>query len=193
MLLLAAALYASWPRPLGLLLDLAGLGGPLVNPPLPDKPSLVVLPFQNLSNDPDQEYFSDGITEDLTTDLSRMRSVFVISRNSAFTYKGKAVRVEDVGRELGVRYAIEGSVRKAGGQVRVTAQLIDATNGHHVWSERYDRELADIFALQSELVDDIVTQLPMQIRTRRSSAPGASRRATSAPTTRCSAGRRPSP
>ncbi len=163
-LLLSAALYLSWPRPLGLLLDLAGIGRPLVNPPLPDKPSLVVLPFQNLSNDPEQEYFSDGITEDLTTDLSRMRSIFVISRNSAFTYKGKAVRVEDVGRELGVRYVIEGSVRKAGGQVRVTAQLIDATTGHHVWSERYDRELADIFALQTELVDDIVTRLPSQIR-----------------------------
>jgi adenylate cyclase len=162
--LLATAFYLSWPRPLGLVLDLAGIGGPLVNPPLPDKPSLVVLPFQNLSNDPDQEYFSDGITEDLTTDLSRMRSVFVISRSSAFTYKGKAVRAPDVGRELGVRYVVEGSVRKAGDTVRVTAQLIDATNGHHVWSERYDRKLADIFALQTELVDDIVTQLPRQIR-----------------------------
>jgi TolB-like protein/class 3 adenylate cyclase len=163
LLLLAAALYLSWPRPLGLVLDLAGIGRPLVNPPLPDKPSLVVLPFQNLSNDPDQEYFSDGISEDLTTDLSRMRSFFVISRSSAFTYKGKAVRVEDVGRELGVRYVIEGSVRKAGEQVRVTAQLIDAANGHHVWSERYDRELADIFALQTELVDDIMASLPSKL------------------------------
>ncbi len=135
-----------------------------MNPPLPDKPSLVVLPFQNMSNDPEQEYFSDGITEDLTTDLSRLRGVFVISRNSAFTYKGKAVRVEQVGRELGVRYVVEGSVQKAGVARPRHGQLIDAATGHHVWSQRYDRELADVFALQSELVDDIVTSLPRQIR-----------------------------
>ena len=162
--LIGVALHSTWPRPLGVLLDLSGFGQPLVNPALPDKPSLVVLPFQNMSNDPDQEYFSDGITEDLTTDLSRLRSAFVISRNSAFTYKGKPVRVDQVGRELGVRYVIEGSVQKSEGRVRITAQLIDASNGHHVWSRRYDRELADVFALQSELVDDIVTSLPSQIR-----------------------------
>jgi adenylate cyclase len=162
--LVAAALYASWPHPLGLLLDLSGFARPLVNPPLPDQPSLAVLPFQNMSNDPDQEYFSDGIAEDLTTDLSRLRGIFVISRQSAFSYKGKPIRVEQVGRELGVRYVVEGSVRKAKGQVRVTAQLIDATTGHHVWSRRYDRELADVFALQSELVDGIVTSLSIEIR-----------------------------
>ena len=107
--------------------------------PLPDKPSIVVLPFTNLSGDPGQEYFSDGITEVLTGDLSRISSLFVIARNSAFTYKGKAVKVQDVGREMGVRYVVEGSVLKAEEQVRITAQLIDATTGYHLWSERYDR------------------------------------------------------
>src|SRR5712692_892527 len=109
--------------------------------PLPDKPSIVVLPFVNLSNDPEQEYFSDGLTEVLTGDLSKISSLFVIARNSAFTYKGKAVKVQDVGREMGVRYVLEGSVLKAEGQVRITAQLIDATTGYHLWSERYDRPL----------------------------------------------------
>jgi len=118
---------------------------------------------RNLSDDPDQEYFSDGITEDLTTDLSRSHDLFVISRSSSQTYKGRAVKVEDVARELGVRYVIEGSVRKAGERVRVSAQLIEASTGHHVWSERYDRELADIFALQSQIVDEIMTRLPVQI------------------------------
>ena len=115
LLLLGVGLWASWPRPLGLLIDLAGVSGPPVDPPLPDKPSIVVLPFANMSGDPEQEYFSDGITEDLTTELARNPYLFVISRNSAFTYKGKSVKVEDVGRELGVRYVLEGSVRKAEG------------------------------------------------------------------------------
>jgi adenylate cyclase len=131
--------------------------------PLPDKPSIVVLPFANISNDPTQDYFSDGISEDITTDLSRLSGLFVISRNSAFTYKGKAVKIQEVGRELGVQYVLEGSVRKAGGQVRVTVQLIDADNDHHLWAERYDRALQDIFALQDEIVQKIVTTLKLQL------------------------------
>jgi adenylate cyclase len=131
--------------------------------PLPDKPSIVVLPFVNLSSDPEQEYFSDGITEDLTSSLSQLSGLFVIARNSAFTYKGKAVKVQEVSKELGVRYVLEGSVRKAGNRVRVTAQLIDATTSYHLWSERYDRELRDIFALQDELVQKIVTTLKLQL------------------------------
>ena len=131
--------------------------------PLPDKPSIVVLSFVNMSEDPKQEYFSDGITEDLTSDLSKISGLFVIARNSAFTYKGKAVKVEDIGRELGVRYVVEGSVRRAGDQVRITAQLIDATKGYHLWSERYDRPLKDIFALQDEIVQKIVVTLKLQL------------------------------
>jgi adenylate cyclase len=114
---------------------------------LPDKPSIVVLPFVNMSGDPTQEYFSDGITEDITTDLSKISSLFVISRNSAFTYKGKAVKMQDISREMGVRYVLEGSVRRANDRVRISAQLIDATTDHHLWAERYDRSLTDIFAL----------------------------------------------
>jgi TolB-like protein len=118
---------------------------------LPDKPSIAVLPFQNISGDPDQEYFADGMVEDITTGLSRIRSLFVISRHSAFTYKGSAVDVRQVGRELGVRYVLEGSVRRGGNRVRVNAQLIDAETGAHVWAERYDRDLADVFAVQDEI------------------------------------------
>ncbi len=131
--------------------------------PLPDKPSIVVLPFVNLSSDPEQEYFSDGITEDLTSSLSQLLGLFVIARNSAFTYKGKAVKVQAVSKELGVRYVLEGSVRKAGNRVRITAQLIDATTGYHLWSERYDREMQNIFALQDEIVQKIVTTLKLQL------------------------------
>jgi adenylate cyclase len=120
--------------------------------PLPDKPSIVVLPFVNMSGDPGQEYFSDGLTEDLTSALSRLSGLFVISRNSAFFYKGKAVKMHDLSKELGVKYVVEGSVRKAADQVRVTTQLIDATTDHHLWSERYDRPLTDLFALQDEIV-----------------------------------------
>jgi adenylate cyclase len=138
-----------------LLIDIAGVSGPPVDPPLPDKPSIAVLPFANLSGDREQEYFSDGITEDLTAELARNPLLFVISRNSAFTYKGTHVKVEDVGRELGVLYVLEGSVRKAEGRVRITAQLIDATTGGHIWSESYDRELSDILALQSEISHEI--------------------------------------
>ena len=123
--------------------------------PLPDKPSIAVLPFQNLSGDPEQEYFADGIVEEIITALSHYPSLFVIARNSSFTYKGRAVDVKQVGRELGVRYALEGSVRKAGNRVRVTAQLVEAEAGNHVWAERYDRDLPDIFALQDEITQAV--------------------------------------
>ncbi|MGE0824323.1 MAG: tetratricopeptide repeat protein [Candidatus Binatia bacterium] len=116
-----------------------------------------------MSNDPEQEYFSDGITEDITTDLSKLSSLFVISRNSAFTYKGKAVKVQEVSREIGVRYVLEGSVRKSENQVRITAQLIDAITGGHLWSERYDRPLKDIFVLQDEIRQKIVFALKVQL------------------------------
>jgi len=131
--------------------------------PLPDKPSVVILPFVNLSNDPDQEYFSDGLTEDLTSALSRLSGLFVISRNSAFTYKGKPVKAPDISKELGVQYVLEGSVRKAEGQLRVTAQLIDALQARHLWTERYDWPLKDSFALQDEIVQKIVTTLKLQL------------------------------
>jgi len=124
--------------------------------PLPDKPSIAVLPLNNVSGDPDQEYFADGLAEDIITGLSKFHWFFVIARNSSFTYKGSAVDVKQVGRDLGVRYVLEGSVRKAGNRVRITAQLIDAQMGHHVWAARYDRELDDIFAVQDELTEAIV-------------------------------------
>jgi adenylate cyclase len=119
--------------------------------PLPDKPSIAVLAFTNMSGDPEQEYFSDGIADDIITELSRSRSLFVIARNSSFAYKGDAIDVKQVGRELGVRYVLEGSVRRGGQRVRVTAQLIDAETGNHVWAERYDRNLTDVFAVQDEI------------------------------------------
>src|SRR5690348_8727791 len=120
-------------------------------PALPDRPSIAILPFANLSGDPAQDYFADGVVEDIISALSRIRWLFVIARNSSFTYKGQAVDVKQVGRELGVRYVLEGSVRKSGNRVRVTAQLIDATSGAHVWADRYDRDISDIFALQDEI------------------------------------------
>ncbi len=125
--------------------------------PLPDKPSIAVLPFDNMSGDPEQEYFSDGIAEDIITGLSSFHSLFVIARNSTFTYKGRAIDVTQVARELGVRYVLEGSTRKAGNQVRITAQLIDAETGRHVWAERYDRELEDVFAVQDDIAQRVVT------------------------------------
>ncbi|MEW6664998.1 MAG: adenylate/guanylate cyclase domain-containing protein [Thermodesulfobacteriota bacterium] len=131
--------------------------------PLPDKPSIAVLPFVNMSGDPEQEYFSDGITEDLITDLSKISGLFVIARNSTFTYKGRPVNVQQVGRDLGVRYVLEGSVRKAGDRVRITAQLVDAGSGGHLWAERYDRALQDIFALQDEVTQKIVAVLAVRL------------------------------
>jgi len=120
---------------------------------LPDKPSVAVLPFTNMSADPEQEFFADGIAEDVITALSRYPSLFVIARNSSFTYKGRAVDVKQVGRELGVRYVLEGSLRKSGDRIRVTAQCVEAQSGKHVWAERYDRDLADIFAVQDEITE----------------------------------------
>jgi TolB-like protein/Tfp pilus assembly protein PilF len=131
--------------------------------PLPDKPSIVILPFDNISGDPQQDYFSNGMTEVLTSDLSRISSLFVIARNTAFTYKSKAINVQEIGKELRVRYVLEGSVQKAGDQVRIVAQLIDATTGEHLWSERFDRPFKDIFALQDEIVQKIVTTLKLQL------------------------------
>jgi TolB-like protein/Tfp pilus assembly protein PilF len=130
---------------------------------VPDKPSIAVLPFQNMSGDPAQEYFGDGITEDITTALSRLRWFFVIARNSSFAYKGKVIDVRAIARELGVRYVLEGSVRKGGGRVRITAQLIDATSGNQIWAQRYDRELADIFALQDEIAANVVATIEPQL------------------------------
>src|SRR5207253_3444296 len=118
---------------------------------LPDKPSIAVLPFQNMSDDPEQEYFVDGMVEEIITALSRIRWLFVIARNSSFTYKGQAVDVKEVGRELGVRYVLEGSVRKGGSRVRITGQLIDATNGAHLWADRFDGSLENVFDLQDEV------------------------------------------
>jgi len=130
---------------------------------LSDKASIAVLPFVNLSGDSEQEYFSDGMTEDLITDLSKISGLFVIARNSVFTYKGKSVKVEDVGQELGVQYVLEGSVRKVKDRVRITAQLVDAATGGHVWAERYDRDLADIFDLQDEVAQKIVDALEIRL------------------------------
>jgi len=131
--------------------------------PLPDRPSVAVLPFSNLSQDPSQEYFSDGVTEDLITGLSKVSGLFVIARNSVFTYKGKAVKVRDVGRDLGVRYVLEGGVQRSGSRVRITAQLVDATTGYHIWAERYDREVNDIFALQDEVTQRIVSAMAVKL------------------------------
>jgi TolB-like protein len=131
---------------------------------LPDKPSIAVLPFTNMSNDPEQEFFSDGITEDIITALSRISSMLVIARNSTFIYKGKAVDVKQVGRDQGVRYVLEGGVRKSGERVRITAQLVDTSNGQHLWAERYDRDLDDIFAVQDEITQKIVSELDVHLR-----------------------------
>ena len=130
--------------------------------PLPDKPSIAVLPFTNMSGDPEQDYFSDGMTEDLITDLSKISGLFVIARNSTFQYKGKAVDVKKVSRDLGIRYVLEGSVRRAGEKIRINAQLIDAITGGHLWAERYDRDYHDIFALQDEVIKQIVSSLAVK-------------------------------
>jgi adenylate cyclase len=153
-LLLGAAGWAGWRwlRPS----ESAGL-------PLPDRPSVAVLPFSNLSQDPTQEYFSDGVTEDLITGLSKVSGLFVIARNSSFTYKGKPVKVREVGRDLGVRYVLEGGVQRSGSRVRITAQLVDASTGYHIWAERYDREVNDIFALQDEVTKQIVRAMAVKL------------------------------
>jgi TolB-like protein/class 3 adenylate cyclase/cytochrome c-type biogenesis protein CcmH/NrfG len=130
---------------------------------LPDKPSIAVLPFENMSGDPEQEYFADGMVEDITTALSKIRWFFVIARNSAFAYKGRAVDVKQVGRELGVRYVLEGSVRKGGNRLRITVQLVDAATGNHVWAERYDRQIADIFAVQDEITERVAAAIEPEL------------------------------
>ena len=130
---------------------------------LPDKPSIAVLPFNNMSGDPEQEYFSDGLSEEIITALSKITKLFVIARNSSFSYKRKPVKVKQVAEELGVRYVLEGSVRKAEDWVRITAQLIDALDGHHLWAERYDRDLKDIYALQDEITMKVINGLQVQL------------------------------
>ena len=131
--------------------------------PLPDKPSIGVLPFKNLSGDPSQEYIADGISENIISDLSKISEMFVIASNSTFTYKGKPVKVQQVSEELGVRYVLEGSAQKIGNRVRITAQLIDATTGHHLWSEKYDRDMEDLFALQDEITHKIIVELQVKL------------------------------
>jgi TolB-like protein/class 3 adenylate cyclase len=132
--------------------------------PLPNKPSLAVLPFQNMSGDPEQEYFADGIVEDIITALSRFKSLFVIARNSSFTYKGRAIDIKQVGRELGVRYVLEGSVRKAGGRVRIAGQLIDSTTGTHLWADRFEGKLEDVFELQDQVATSVVGELVTEVQ-----------------------------
>jgi TolB-like protein len=134
----------------------SGTGAPL---PLPDKPSIAVLPFSNISGDPEQDYFADGMAEEIITALSRCAGLFVIARNSSFTYKNRAVDIRAVGRELGVRYVLEGSVRRGGDRLRFTGQLIDATNGVHIWADRFDGELSDVFALQDRLTENVVAAI----------------------------------
>jgi adenylate cyclase len=149
--------------------------------PLPDKPSIAVLPFQNMSGDPEQEYFADGIVEDLVTALSRFQQFFVIARNSSFTYKGRAVDVRQVGRELGVRYVLEGSVRKAGNRVRITGQLVDSLSGAHLWADRFDGAVEDVFALQDRITVAVAGVLPTtiqqaeidRVKARKTNSPGA--------------------
>jgi TolB-like protein len=131
--------------------------------PLPDKPSIAVLPFQNIGGDPEQEYFADGVVEDIIVALSRFNSLFVIARNSSFTYKGRAVDVKQVGRELGVRYVLNGSVRKAGAQLRITGQLIEAATGRHVWGDKFDGPLEDVFELQDQITNSVVGSIAWNV------------------------------
>jgi adenylate cyclase len=156
-----AALASTAERMLGM--DGTGSHEVPVPPAGTDRPSVIVLPFNNMSGDPEQEYFSDGITEDIITDLSKVSGLFVVARNTAFTYKGRAVKVQGVGQELGVSFVLEGSVRKAGSRVRVTGQLINAKDGGHVWADRFDRDLTDIFAIQDEITHAIVEQLKVKL------------------------------
>ena len=162
LVLLLAAGVAGWRLYLGPLLQERAFAQEVALP-LPDKPSIAVLPFANMSGDPAQDYFSDGITESVITDLSQVSGLFVIARNTAFTYKGRPVNVPEIGRELGVRYVLEGSVQRAADRVRITAQLIDAATGFHVWADRYDSELEDVFALQDEVTGRIVSALEVEL------------------------------
>ena len=139
------------------------VSAPVGSPALPHKPSIAVLPFANMSGDAEQEYFTDGMTEDLITDLSKISALFVIARNSSFAYKDRSVKVQEIGHDLGVRFVLEGSIRKAGNRVRITAQLIDAGSGGHLWAERFDRDLTDIFSTQDEVVEKIVGMLAVTL------------------------------
>ena len=150
-------------RPVRVFEVATAIAGPAPQAPEADKPSIAVLPFNNMSGDPDQDFFSDGISEDLITDLSKVSGLFVVGRHTSFAYKGKSEKLEAVARELGVRYLLEGSVRKSGNRVRITGQLIDGVNGGHVWAERYDRDLTDIFAIQDEITKAIVDQLKVRL------------------------------
>src|SRR5262249_23247544 len=154
---------SDWQMPVPSETTAAVAAGPTEALALPDKPSIAVLPFLNMSGDPEQEYFTDGITEDIITELSRFHSLFVIARNSSFSYKGKSPNIQQVGKELGVRYVLEGSIRKSSNRIRVTGQLIDTLTGNHIWAERYDRVLEDIFAVQEELTRAIVAAITPQI------------------------------
>src|SRR5262245_30925385 len=145
-------------------IDLAGTAAPHLTLALPDKPSIAVLPFQNISGDPEQEYFTDGMVEDIITGLSRINWLFVIARNSSFVYKGKAVDIKQVGRELGVRYVLEGSVRKSGNRLRITGQLIETNTGAHLWADRYDGVLEDVFELQDKITEAIVGIIEPSVR-----------------------------
>lgn len=144
--------------------DEAPAAAPAQVPPVPDRPSIAVLPFQNISGDPEQEYFAEGIAEDIITELSRYPDLFVIARNSSFTYRGKAARITDVARELGARYVLEGSVRRDGNRVRINAQLIDTASGTNLWAQRYDRSLEDLFSVQDEVTQNIVAVLPARMQ-----------------------------
>lgn len=162
--LAASGLWLSWPAPLAWVLDLYGLGGLPTNPALPGKPSLVVLPFDNLSSDPEQQYFVAGLTEDLTARLASIPGLFVISRNTAETVVERHGTVEEIGRALGVRYVLEGSVRRENDRVRIVGQLIEAATDSHLWSEQYDGDLVDVFAFQAEIAEQILRALSVRIR-----------------------------
>src|SRR5579862_4498100 len=157
--------HPGWRKVAASIADLVGAGSPGARPLAKPRPKLAicVLPFMNISGDPEQEYFSDGISEDIITDLSKVSALSVTARNNAFTFKGKTVEVQQVARQLGVSHVLEGSVRKAGGRVRITAQLIDGATGGHLWAERYDRDLDDIFALQDEISEAIVKALKLKL------------------------------
>ena len=161
-LLLAATGLIAWLQPWQTDVELADPDK--MSYALPDKPSIAVLPFDNISSDKEQEYFSDGITEDIITDISKISGLFVVARNSTFTYKGKAVKVRQVAEDLGVRYVLEGSVRRSGDQIRITAQLIDALTGNHVWADRYDRDLENVFKVQSEVAQQVAKALAVTLK-----------------------------
>jgi adenylate cyclase len=167
---IAAVAVTAWLRPWAPREEQSVVGHVAV--PLPDKPSIAVLPFDNISNDPQQAYFADGMTEDLITDLSQLPGIFVISRNSSWTYKGKPVKVRQVAEDLGVRYVLEGSVQRAGDQVRINAQFVDALNDHHLWAKRYDGRMNEVFALQDKVIQQIVAALAINMTTNQSSQIG---------------------